>query len=168
MKEYPKPSVTVDTIIFAIKDHSLFVLLIERKHPPFEGHWAIPGGFVEMDETLGHAAARELAEETSLQDLPLIQFRSFGDPGRDPRGRTITVAYYVLLPALPVGVAAADDAANAQWFALNQLPTLAFDHQQVLSEAISDINARIALTKKTTDCFSKDITLNDLRQLKCI
>lgn len=166
MKEYPKPSVTVDTIIFAIKDHSLFVLLIERKHPPFAGHWAIPGGFVEMDETLDHAAARELAEETSLRDLPLIQFRSFGDPGRDPRGWTITVAYYVILPEIPVGVAAADDAANAQWFALDHLPPLAFDHQQVLSEAVSDINTRITVMRKATDCFSKDLTINDLRQLK--
>jgi 8-oxo-dGTP diphosphatase len=162
-KEYPKPSVTVDIIVFALENDRIKILLIQRKHDPFQGKWALPGGFVEMDETLSAAAYRELKEETGLTAVTLEQFRSFGDPGRDPRGRTITVAYHTLLTSIPEGIKGNDDAADAQWFFINELPELAFDHKMVLAEAISDLRARLEALTRAAACFSEELKISNLR-----
>jgi len=136
--DHPRPMVTVDAVVFAGPPERRRVLLVQRKHPPFSGEWALPGGFVDMEETLEAAAARELLEETGLDGVALRQFHTFGDPGRDPRGRTISVAYVAELKA-EVEAAGADDAADARWFALDALPALAFDHARILAYALKEL-----------------------------
>jgi len=131
---YPRPAVTVDVVIVT-RQRRARVLLIQRKHEPFAGMWAIPGGFVDMDEPLETAARRELLEETGIQPDHLEQLHTFGDPGRDPRGRTISVVYLAQMDAAKVKPAAADDAAEVGWHDLGQLPALAFDHTQILEFA---------------------------------
>jgi 8-oxo-dGTP diphosphatase len=129
---YPRPAVTVDVVIVS-RDKPLRVLLIRRKHEPYAGMWAIPGGFVDMDEGLETAARRELYEETRVRAARLVQVQTFGDPKRDPRGRTISVVYLARVDAARVRPRAADDAAAAGWHALEQLPRLAFDHEKILA-----------------------------------
>jgi 8-oxo-dGTP diphosphatase len=132
--DHPRPGVTVD-IVLVTRETDPRVLLIRRKDDPFAGSWAIPGGFVEMDETLEAAARRELREETGLQVEELEQLHAFGDPGRDPRGRTISVAYLGRVDAAKLKPKAADDAAEVGWHSLRQPPPLAFDHDQILAYA---------------------------------
>jgi 8-oxo-dGTP diphosphatase len=129
---YPRPAVTVDVVILT-RERESRVLLIRRKHDPFAGLWAIPGGFVDMDETLEAAARRELQEETGVQTDALEQLHTFGDPGRDPRGRTISVVYLARMDPRRVKPIAADDAAEVGWHRLRQLPPLAFDHARILA-----------------------------------
>lgn len=140
---YPRPSVTVDIVLFTLRNDQPHVLLIRRRRPPFADHWALPGGFIEMDETLEQSAARELWEETGLRDVALEQLYTFGDPGRDPRGRVISVAYVgVIQPEQAAGVAAGDDAADARWWPLDRLPPLAFDHDRILARAARWLHAQ--------------------------
>jgi 8-oxo-dGTP diphosphatase len=129
--EYPRPMVTVDALVFAGNTSDKHVLLIRRGNEPFKGLWALPGGFVEMDETLDNAVARELTEETGLKLSGFKQLHTFGNPGRDPRGRNITIVFYVSIPEV-VSVAGGDDADEAKWFSIHQLPKLAFDHNKVI------------------------------------
>jgi len=129
--KYPRPMVTVDILLFRLTDNALEVLLIQRKNDPFKQMWALPGGFIEMDEPLIDAAMRELAEETGVGDIPLIELGTFGDPGRDPRGRTITVLYGGVVDS-EIIVTAGDDAGDARWSPVNVLPELAFDHNAVI------------------------------------
>jgi len=141
--EFPRPMVTVDAILVREGGRPgapREVLLVRRGQEPFEGMWAIPGGFVEMDEDLARAARRELMEETGLDVDSLEQFRTFGKPGRDPRGRQITVAYLAIVSRELPSPRAGDDAAEAGWFGLDALPPLAFDHAEVLAR----VRARIA------------------------
>jgi len=133
--QYPRPAVTVDAILISNQNS---VLLIERGHEPFKGKWALPGGFVDMDEALESACIRELKEETGLTVSVLKQFRTYGAVNRDPRGRTISIIFYSFSEE-EVIPQAGDDAAKAQWFSLNQLPELAFDHQQILDEFKTDV-----------------------------
>jgi len=132
--DYPRPSVTVDMVIVT-REKRPRVLLIRRKHPPFVGMWAIPGGFVEMEETLAAAAGRELFEETCLRTSKLEQLQTFGDPGRDPRGRVISVVYLAQLDPRKLKPRAADDAAEVAWHDLRHPPPLAFDHAEILAFA---------------------------------
>jgi len=125
--------VTVDAVIFGMEgDHKTHLLLVQRKNDPFKGHWSFPGGFVEDDEDLPRACVRELEEETglSLSMDQLYQIGAFGKPGRDPRGRTVTVAFYG--ETVKHEVKGADDAAQAKWWPLDELPALAFDHEDIL------------------------------------
>lgn len=124
-------SITVDMLIFHYQNEPQ-ILLIERKHAPFEGQWALPGGFVEGEETLLQAAERELAEETDLHSVVLNPVAMFDQPGRDPRGRTISAGFWGFITN-PGSVKAGDDARNAKWFSLHHLPRLAFDHEQVIA-----------------------------------
>lgn len=135
--DWPRPMVTVDAAVFAFFEDRARLLLIQRKHEPFQDHWALPGGFVEMEEDLPEAAARELAEETGLKDIPLEQLHTFGKPGRDPRGRAITVVYFGIAKQDQPQVKAADDAAQVQWFDIDSLPALAFDHNEIAACAIA-------------------------------
>lgn len=133
--KYPHPAVAVDAVVFALVPNTQ-VLLIQRKNPPFEGGWAFPGGFLGEEETVEEAVYRELEEETGLQVKSLKQFKTFSEIDRDPRGRTISVAFVAKLALEPLPLLARDDAAAAQWFPIDQLPDLAFDHAAILKEAI--------------------------------
>jgi 8-oxo-dGTP diphosphatase len=141
--EYPRPAVAVDVVIVT-REARPRVLLIRRKHEPFKGCWAIPGGFVEIDEPLDAAARRELFEETSVRTNDLVQLHTFGDPQRDPRGRIISVAYLALLDADRLQPRAGDDAAEVGWFSLRQPPKLAFDHKDILAVARKYLKERHA------------------------
>ena len=134
---YPRPAVTVDVILLT-KDDMPRVLLIERKHAPFEGRWAFPGGFVDMDEDLKAAASRELLEETNIDIEEIKQFKTYGAVNRDPRGRTISVVYYAYIEK-GTAAKAGDDASKAQWFPFNNTPQLAFDHDTILKEFRNEI-----------------------------
>ncbi len=133
--DYPRPALTVDIVLLHSSANGIEVLLIKRARDPFNGQWAFPGGFVDTDESLEDAAARELAEETGLGGIPLEQIRAFGDPGRDPRGHTVSVVFAGVLEdrALATG---ADDASEAAWHSALEPPTLAFDHNKILSIAL--------------------------------
>jgi len=135
--EYPRPMVTVDIFLLKKQGDSPQVLLIQRGGEPFKGKWALPGGFVRMDEDIEAAAHRELREETGLQNIPLRQLGTYGAPGRDPRGRTITIVYGGEIPAgQPAQPSAGSDARNARWFPIDSLPELAFDHAKIIRECL--------------------------------
>lgn len=130
--DYPRPAVTVDIVIVS-QEAKPRVLLVRRKNEPFAGKWALPGGFVDMDESLEAAAARELREETGVRTARLVQLQTFGDPGRDPRGRTISVVYLACLDSGKLEPCAGDDAADVGWHSLSHPPSLAFDHAKILA-----------------------------------
>ncbi|MBL7189745.1 MAG: NUDIX hydrolase [Phycisphaerae bacterium] len=135
--EWPRPMVTVDAVVFAVSAGKTEVLLIERRNEPFKGQWAVPGGFVETDEELEDAVARELAEETALTAVQLEQMHTFGKCGRDPRGRQITIAFMGVVTEGHDKVRAGDDAAKAKWFDIEELPeNMAFDHDQMVRFAV--------------------------------
>lgn len=142
--DWPRPMVTVDAAVFAFREGRAKLLLIQRRHAPFQDHWALPGGFVEIEEDLPAAAARELTDETGLKDIPLEQLRTFGRPGRDPRGRTITVVYFGIAGQDQQQVKAGDDATQVQWFDLDHLPLLAFDHDEIARCAIQRLEQQKA------------------------
>lgn len=135
--EHPRPALTTDVVVIAGSPEGLRVLLIRRGQAPFEGRWALPGGFVDEGEPLEVAARRELAEETGLElDVPLEQVGTFGDPGRDPRGWTVSVVFGAVLSGDVPTVSGGDDAAEAAWHQLDALPHLAFDHDLVVATAL--------------------------------
>ena len=141
--EYPRPALTVDVVVFALDEEDLKVMLIQRDLEPFAGQWALPGGFVHVQETLDEAARRELEEETGLRNIFLEQLYTFGDMDRDPRERIVTVAYYALVNLEGHDVRAASDARNAAWFAVNDLPKLAFDHEKILAAAYERLRGKV-------------------------
>ena len=132
--KYPRPAVTADCVVIT-KEVEPKVLLIQRGIDPYKGCWAFPGGFMNMDETTEQCAIRELEEETGLKISNLHQIGAYSKVDRDPRGRTITVAYLAIVDS-PLDVKGQDDAANAAWFPINALPTLAFDHADIMADAI--------------------------------
>lgn len=134
--KYPRPALTVDAVVFRKEASKTEVLLIQRKNTPFQESWALPGGFVDMDETLETAVHRELFEETGLKNILLTQMHAFSTLGRDPRGHTISVVFWGILEN-EQKPKAGDDAQSAKWFDLNKLPKLAFDHAEVVEMAIS-------------------------------
>ena len=150
---YPRPALTVDVVVFMLLDDQLHILLIQRAQPPFEGTWALPGGFVNMEESLEMAAARELAEETGIEGCELEQFHTYGDPQRDPRGRVISVAYCTYLPPeTSISIREGGDAKQVRWFPMTDLPNLAFDHSKITRDALNHLRDRIRsdqFTKKT-------------------
>ena len=158
------PAVAVDMVIFTVGADDLAVLLVRRRGEPFAGRWAIPGGFVEEDESLDAAAARELREETGVADVYLEQLYTFGEPGRDPRGRVISVAYYALLRHPPAATAG-DDAADARWFPLRDLPPLAFDHAEILDYALSRLRAKVEYTNIVYSLLPDLFTLTELQRV---
>jgi 8-oxo-dGTP diphosphatase len=141
--DYPRPGVTADCILFSKSNNKLHVLLIERGNIPFIGMWAFPGGFLEEDETIEMCASRELQEETGLKDIRMEQFYTFTEPKRDPRGRTISVAFIAFIDMEKHKPVAADDAANIRWFSVDSLPHLAFDHDKIIEKALNFINSKV-------------------------
>jgi len=133
---WPRPMVTVDAAVFNIDSNPPQLLLIRRGNEPFKGQWAFPGGFVEMDEHLETAVARELAEETSLTNIKLTQLHTFGNPRRDPRGRNITIVFIGTTTTANSKITPGDDAAEAAWFPIDELPEMSFDHDKVATVAI--------------------------------
>jgi 8-oxo-dGTP diphosphatase len=140
--DYPRPAVTVDIAVVTTGGRPQ-VLLVRRKNEPFAGKWALPGGFIDMDETLEESARRELREETGIEVSKLWQVAAYGDPGRDPRGRTISVVYLTRVHPRKVKPVAADDAAAVDWFPLDAPPPLAFDHEAILKRVTSELKARV-------------------------
>jgi 8-oxo-dGTP diphosphatase len=157
--------VAVDIVIFTIQSGELRVLLVKRGIPPFVGQFAIPGGFVLEDESLDQAALRELKEETGVGDVYLEQLYSFGDPGRDPRGRVITVAYYALISADRSPLAAGSDASDPRWWAIRELPALAFDHRKILDYALERLRNKLEYTTVGFQLLPDRFTLTELQEV---
>ena len=163
--QYARPAVTVDCVVFGLDDQDLKVLLIQRDIEPYAGRWALPGGFVKMDETLEESALRELREETGLTKVFLEQLYTFGNPGRDPRERVVTVAYYALVKLMDHQVQAATDARNAAWFAVDDLPKLAFDHMGIFEMALSRLKNKVRYQPLGFELLPEKFTLTQLQKL---
>ena len=159
-------TVTVDLVILTIRDDQLQVLLIERGNEPFRGQWALPGGFIRADEDIDEAAVRELAEETNLDGRPLHleQLRTYATPGRDPRGRVVTVAYLAISPDLPVPVAGTD-ARNARWVPVQDIEDLAFDHMTILCDGVERARSKLEYTTLAALFCAEPFTVSDLRRV---
>ena len=172
--EYPRPALTVDTVVFTIKDQDLKVLLIQRALAPFQDHWALPGGFVEVrdvsgaqGESVDAAAGRELEEETGIspRDAFLEQLYTFGQADRDPRGRTVTVAYYALVHH-EVQIQSGTDAKDARWFSVTELPDLAFDHDHIVQVALQRIRGKLDYEPRIANSLvGAEFTQADFRQV---
>jgi 8-oxo-dGTP diphosphatase len=163
--DYPRPAVTVDIAVLQWRQDRLNVLLIQRGHEPFAGQWALPGGFVDIDEPLDSAARRELREETGLSDVPLKQLALVGTPGRDPRGRTISAVYYAIVSAgHTVNLQHGDDASAAQWFDPRALPALAFDHTDVLAMVMDRLRRQVLYFLEGLDFFD-EFTIPQMQHL---
>jgi 8-oxo-dGTP diphosphatase len=162
---YPHPAVTTDVVVFTLLEGRLQILLIRRGGEPFRGHWALPGGFLDIDEDLEHCAARELEEETGVSGVYLEQLYTFGRPGRDPRERVISVAYYALVPAERLSLRAASDAAEAAWFPIADLPPLAFDHDEVIRAAHSRLVAKLDYSTVAFQLLPDTFTLRELQDV---
>lgn len=161
--KYPRPSVTTDCVIFGYDGKELKVLLIERGIPPFQGMWAFPGGYLQMDEDAIEGAKRELKEETGLEDAYIEQFRTFSAVNRDPRGRVITIAHLALVKISEVK--GGDDAAKAEWFPLQGLPQLAFDHDMILREALKALKEKIHFEPVGFELLPEKFTMPQLQNL---
>lgn len=157
--------VAVDMVVFTVRDAALNILLVKRGVPPFEGKYAIPGGFVREGESLEDAALRELYEETGVRDVFLEQLYTFGDPPRDPRGRVISVAYYALIASDKLQLAAGADAAEAQWFPSNRVPSLAFDHTSILDTALVRLRNKLEYTTVGFQLLPEKFTLGALQSV---
>jgi len=162
---YPRPALTIDIVVFALDAEDLKVMLIERDLEPFEGQWALPGGFVHLDEELDAAARRELVEETGLKDIYLEQLYTFGGIGRDPRERVVTVAYYALVNLAGHDVLASSDARNAAWFAMSDLPPLAFDHEHILETAHERLRGKVRYQPIGFELLPAKFPLRDLQRM---
>jgi len=163
--EYARPALTVDCVVFGLDDEDLKVLLIERDLPPFEGKWALPGGFVRVDESVDDAALRELQEETGVKKVFLEQLYTVGDLNRDPRERVVTVAYYALVRLSSHKVKAATDARQALWFAIDDLPKLAFDHDKILTMAHERLRGKVRYQPIGFELLPQKFTLRQLQHL---
>ncbi|MDA2936306.1 NUDIX hydrolase [Patescibacteria group bacterium AH-259-L05] len=160
-----KPHVAVDIVIFTIIKDRLSILLIRRGVAPFKGQWALPGGRVNKNEPLEKAAARELGEETGVKDIYLEQLYTFGAPFRDPRGRTISVAYFALISKLPK-LKATTDAEDAQWFPVRKIPQrLGFDHNEIISYALKRLRWKLEYTNIASNLLPKYFTLSELQRV---
>ena len=161
--DYPHPAVTTDCVVFGFDGNSLKVLLVERGVEPYKGCLALPGGFLKMDETARECAMRELAEETGLADVYMEQFHTFTSVHRDPRERVITIAYYALVPMGEVR--GGDDAADARWFDIDDIPALAFDHSHILHVALRCLKERIHFKPVGFELLPEVFKMSELQAL---
>src|SRR5438876_628640 len=163
--QYPRAALTVDCVVFGYDEGELKLLLIERGLEPFKGRWALPGGFVRVDETLDDAARRELVEETGLKKVFLEQLYTFGAVDRDPRERVVSVAYYALVKLSEHEARAATDAANAEWFPVSKTPKLAFDHADILAAALARLKGKVRYQPIGFELLPPRFTLSQLQHL---
>jgi 8-oxo-dGTP diphosphatase len=163
--QYPRAALTVDCVVFGFDGGELKVLLIQRALEPFKGRWALPGGFVHVNETLDEAARRELGEETGLKNVFLEQLYTFGTVNRDPRERVVSVAYYALVKLSDYRAKAATDAANAEWFPISKVSKLAFDHTDVLATASARLKGKVRYQPIGFELLPPKFTLSDLQHL---
>jgi 8-oxo-dGTP diphosphatase len=161
--KYPHPAVATDCVIFGFDGMKLKILLIQRGIDPFKGKWAFPGGFLNIDESAEEGAMRELKEETNLTATYLEQFHCFSSPNRDPRERVISIAFLALVKTEEVK--GGDDAAKAQWFSMDEIPQLAFDHESILRMAMSKLRERIHFQPIGFDLLPEKFTLKELQLL---
>ncbi len=162
---YQRPSLACDVVIFTWRRPRLLVLLIQRKNLPYRGYWALPGGFVEINEPLKAAATRELFEETGVKGVHLEEFGSFGDPDRDPRTRVISIAYLALAPSGRIRPRAGDDAKAARWFPAQKPPELAFDHRLILERALERLRESLLLSPSLFLLLPREFELKELKAL---
>jgi 8-oxo-dGTP diphosphatase len=165
VSKYERPSVTVDVVMMSLRQRDLQILLINRRSWPYEGMWAIPGGFINMKESLEEAAKRELQEEAGVQDVYLEQLYTFGDPSRDPRTRVITVVYFALLDSERLQVRAATDAAEVGWFSVYHLPPLAFDHEMIVHYTLNRLRGKLDYTTIAFNLLPEQFTLRELQSV---
>lgn len=163
--EYPRAALAVDCVVFGLDERDLKVLLVQRQLPPFPHGWALPGGFVRVDETLDAAAARELSEEAGVEDVYLEQLYTFGALDRDPRERVVTVAYYALAKLADHRVRAASDAIGVGWFALDELPKLAFDHAEIVARAHERLRGKVRYAPIGFELLPARFSLTQLQRL---
>lgn len=163
--EFPRAALTVDCVVFGLDEDGLQILLVQRELPPFRGRWALPGGFVRVDETLEEAARRELEEETGLSKVFLEQLFTFGALGRDPRERVVSVAWYALVKLSDHRVRAATDARAAAWFRLADKPELAFDHDAILQVALERLKGKVRYRPIGFELLPPRFTLTQLQRL---
>jgi len=162
---HPRPALTVDCVVFGLDGQELRVLLIQRNDDPHAGSWALPGGFVELHETLEQAAMRELQEETGLTRVYLEQLYTFGGVDRDPRERVVSVAYYALVKLSDHSVQAATDARDAAWFDVNDLPSLAFDHDAIVDMALYRLKGKVRYQPIGFELLAPRFTLSQLQRM---
>lgn len=163
--EYPRPAVTTDCVIFGFDEGELKILLIERGIEPYKGRWALPGGFLDMNEDAETCARRKLLEETCLSDLFMEQLYTFSAVERDPRYRVVSIAYYALVKLSDYEAQAGTDTANIKWFPLSEVPDLAFDHQEILKMAIERLKGKIKYQPIGFELLPEEFTLPELHQL---
>ena len=160
---HPHPALTTDIVLFTLRAEKLQLLLIRRRNPPFQGGWALPGGFLDLDEDLNDCAKRELEEETGIKNIFLEQLYTFGKHNRDPRERVISVAYYALIASDRITLKPASDATEAAWFALDDLPELAFDHREIVDKARERLVAKLEYSTIAFQFMPKQFTLSELQ-----
>jgi len=163
--EYEHPAVTTDIVIFTLRDQVLKLLLIKRRCEPFKGDWALPGGFVHLDESLDEGAKRELEEETGVRDVYLEQLYTYGEPNRDPRERVITVAYFALTASDRIEIRAASDAEDVGWFGMGEIPELAFDHSTIIQTAHQRLVAKLDYSTIAFQFMADTFTLSELQEV---
>jgi 8-oxo-dGTP diphosphatase len=163
--EFPRPAIAVDCVVFGLDEQDLKVMAIRRGIPPFENQWALPGGFVRLDESLEMAAIRELKEETGIERVFLEQLYTFGDVERDPRDRVVTVAYYALINLSDHHIQATTDAKDAAWFPVSNPPKLAFDHDKILAMALVRLKGKVRYEPIGFELLPQKFTLSQLQKL---
>lgn len=163
--KYPHPAITTDSVVFGFDGKDLHILLIERGIDPFKGSWALPGGFMRIDETAEQCAARELQEETGVADIFLEQFHVFSSVNRDPRERVVTVAFYALVRRADYRLIAGDDAARANWFMIDELPPLAFDHDQIIDMARQRLREKLRTRPIAFKLLDEKFSMGELQRL---
>jgi 8-oxo-dGTP diphosphatase len=165
ISKYKKPSVTVDVVVFTIENNDLKVLLVKRAINPFKDKWALPGGFVRIEESLEKAARRELEEETGVKGVYLEQLYTFGELNRDPRDRVITISYFALINSNKVNLKASSDVSEAKWFSVSKLPQLAFDHKKILNYSLKRLKWKFEYTPVAFSMLPEKFTLSELRDI---
>ncbi len=163
--EFKRPNLAVDCVVFGLDDDDLKILLIQRDIEPYKGKWALPGGFVRIDETLEQTAFRELKEETGISNVFLEQLYSFGEINRDPRERVVTVAYYALANLRDHNIKASTDAKDAAWFSVNDLPKLPFDHSHIIEVALTRLKGKVRYEPIGFELLPTKFTLGQLQGL---
>jgi 8-oxo-dGTP diphosphatase len=163
--QYEQPAVTVDTVIFTVSEEKLRVLLVKRAEEPFAGFWSIPGGFLKLGESLDDAAVRVMNDKTGVKQVYLEQLYTFGEPGRDPRARVITVAYFALIPWLHLAHPESTKVMDLAWYPVDGLPRLAFDHRNILDYAVKRLQAKVAYSNIVYGLMPESFRLSDLQKM---